>query len=257
VGDCALILTAFGTSTAARDTYDFFDGLARRRFPQHDIFWAFSSHMLRKALVTREPAMQSPDEVLVRLKNAGYRQIVLQSLHVVPGFEFDKLAAAVGNYDPAASIGRPLLANEADCRRTIQALAGRIADDRDCITVLVGHGSTHAEAAALYREFNRQLAGRFGSNVHLCMVEGEPSWELLCGSIQSRRLKRLKFIPLMFVAGEHMLSDVLGDQESSWVRQLPGWEIDGTERGLGWNEEIADIYMDHAAEAMKQQTRPA
>ncbi len=250
VNDRALVLAAFGTSTVARDTYDFFDDLARRRFPQHDIFWAFSSQMLREAMASRQMTMESPDEVLNRLRHTGYRQIVLQSLHVVLGFEFKKLAAAARTHGSLVSLGRPLLADEADCRRTIEALAERIPDTHDRITVLVGHGSTYAEAAATYVQFDRLLAGRFPSHAHLCMVEGEPSWESIRGKIITSGIKKIRFIPLMFVAGEHMLSDVLGDQETSWIRQLPGWEIDGTERGLGWNEKVAKIYLDHAADAM-------
>jgi len=246
----ALILGAFGTSTAARNTYDFFDTQARRYFPQHGIFWAFTSHMLRTITAGSAPGMESVEAVLARVGQAGYRRIVLQSLHVAPGSEYEKLAAAARLQGGAVKIGQPLLASDDDCRMVIDALARRFADPSAAVTVLVAHGSAHRGAAASYGRFGQLLAERSVPNVHLCMVEGEPSWQHMLGKIKASRLKRVKFIPLMFVAGEHMISDVLGDQADAWVRQLPGWEIDATERGLGWNEEIVRIYLDHASAAL-------
>ena len=86
-------------------------------------------------------------------------------------------------------------------------------------------------------------------------MEGEPAWQAARESIQKSGVKKVKFIPLMFVAGDHMLNDVMGDDsevgEASWKLQLPGIEIDGTEKGLGFNPNIIDIYLQHLEEARR------
>ena len=53
----------------------------------------------------------------------------------------------------------------------------------------------------------------------------------------------------MFVAGEHVMSDVLGDHEDSWKSKLEGYQLDTEEKGLGFNKKILEIYFDHLVEA--------
>ena len=90
----ALVPVAFGTSTSARKTYDYFEKKLRPVFPEEDIFWAFSSKMLRNKMSEHNITWQSPQQVLGMLAERGYSQAVLQSLHIVPGFEFEKLQRA-------------------------------------------------------------------------------------------------------------------------------------------------------------------
>ena len=87
------------------------------------------------------------------------------------------------------------------------------------------------------------------------MVEGEPSWEAARGALQRSAAKTVKFIPLMFVAGEHIMNDVLGagsEDEPSWQSQLAGLEIDGSEKGLGFNEKIVAMYLAHMKAALEK-----
>lgn len=56
----------------------------------------------------------------------------------------------------------------------------------------------------------------------------------------------------MLVSGEHILHDVLGDHEESWAAQLKGYELDVTEKGLGFNDKIIEIYGDHLMEAIQK-----
>jgi sirohydrochlorin cobaltochelatase len=56
----------------------------------------------------------------------------------------------------------------------------------------------------------------------------------------------------MFVAGEHIMNDVLSNYKDSWKTQLEGFEIDGSEKGLGFNEKILEIYFDHLKDAMEK-----
>jgi sirohydrochlorin cobaltochelatase len=251
MNDTAIILAAFGTSTEARATYDFFESKIRERFPQYDIFWAYTSRTLRAKMALQGILWLSPDELLRDLPQRGYRRAVLQSLHIVPGKEFEKIVAAAEHAPLPAAVGKPLLCCGADCSQVLDALAAHIPDPASTITVLAGHGTPHHEATALYGEFSRQLRMRYHEHVHLCMVEGEPSWEETMKRMKESALRRVRILPLMFVAGDHILHDVLGDGDS-WLSQLEGYEVYALRSGLGHNPAIVDIFLQHMQDALNR-----
>jgi sirohydrochlorin cobaltochelatase len=250
--DGAIVLVAFGTLTEARDTYAFFEERLRKRFPDKDILWAFSSKNLRKQVAKEGISWKSPERVLKTLKKEGYKSAVLQSLHIVPGIEFEKVTNAAKMSRLNVSVGMPLLSSEIDCYRTLDALSGSISDPDECITVIVGHGSVHSGAGAVYMQFEEFVTSRYPKNVYVSMVEGLPSWESTRKKVKKTALRKIKFIPLMFVAGEHIMNDVLSNYKDSWKTQLEGFKIDGSEKGLGFNEKILEIYFDHLKDAMEK-----
>jgi sirohydrochlorin cobaltochelatase len=249
-----VVAVAFGTSTEARNTYAFFEECFRERFPETELLWAFTSRILREKAHQTPFTMNSLDDVLQRCKQHGYKRVVVQSLHIIPGIEFEKITEAVRNSPIKIKIGLPLLSTDEDIIRTVCALEDRFPPQGDCAAVLVGHG-THHPAGAAYQTIARLLKERYGDTVLISVVEGEPSWETAREVILKRGIKKIRFIPLMFVAGDHMLNDVLGeeseDDELSWKMQLPGVEIDGTEKGLGFNLNIIDIYLQHLEAARR------
>ena len=249
--DTAIILTAFGTSTEARTTYAFFETQARERFPDHDIFRAYTSRTLRAKMALQGIIWPSPEELLHDFSELGYRRAVMQSLHIAPGKEFEKIVSASAQAPLPTAVGQPLLSCSADCALALDALAADIADPASTLTVLAGHGTPHHEACALYSEFARWLRNRYPKNVHLCMVEGEPSWNETLRCIQKSALRRVRIVPFMFVAGDHILHDVLGDDDS-WASQLEGYEIEALRNGLGLNQGIVEIYFQHLQDALKR-----
>ena len=249
--DTALILTAFGTSTEARTTYEFFEAHVREFFPQYDIHWAYTSRTLRAKMALQGIMWRNPDEFLLDLPERGYSRAVIQSLHIVPGKEFEKIVKAAAQAPLPTTVGMPLLSCIADCELVLDALASDIADPASSTTVLAGHGTPHTEATALYNEFARQLRKRYPKNVHLCMVEGEPSWDDTLKCIHNSLLRRVRIVPFMFVAGDHIVHDVLGDDDS-WASQLGGYEIDAQCRELGLNQGIMEIYFQHLQDAIKR-----
>ena len=247
--DTAIILSAFGTSTEARATYGFFEARVREHFPQYDIHWAYTSRTVRAKMARKGIIWHSPEELLRYLPERGYRRAVIQSLHIVPGKEFEKIAAAAAQAPLSAAVGKPLLSCSADCSLVLDVLSAHIVDPASTITVFAGHGTPHHEATALYSEFSRQLRLRYAENVHLCMVEGEPSWDETLKRLQKSALRRVRIIPFMFVAGDHILHDVLGEGDS-WLAQLEGYEVHALRSGLGYNSAIVDIFFQHMQAAL-------
>lgn len=251
MSETAIILSAFGTSTEARDTYAFFEARVRERFPGNDILWAYTSRTLRGKMAREGVVWQSPQELLRELPGKGYAKAVLQSLHIVPGKEFDKIVAAAQEAPFPVLVGRPLLAAKKDCEDVLAALAADIADPDTCITVVVGHGTPHEAAQSAYHHFNQVLAARYPRNVFLAMVEGEPDWAAAIQAIRQSSIRKVKFVPLMFVAGDHIACDVFGDSDS-WASQLAGYALEAPAKGLGFNEQVIHIYFQHLQEALNR-----
>jgi sirohydrochlorin cobaltochelatase len=247
-----VIAVAFGTSTAARDTYAFFEERFRARYPDTELAWAFTSSLLREKAQQAALKMSSLEDVLQDFEQQGYKRVVVQSLHIIPGIEFQKITETARRSALKTAIGMPLLTSDEDMEKTVSAFADRIPPTGEWATVLVGHG-THHPAGNAYRTIERILKERYQKNVLISVVEGEPSWEAARESIQKSGVKKVKFIPLMFVAGDHMLNDVMGenseDGAASWNMQLPKVTVDGTEKGIGFNLKIIDIYLQHLEEA--------
>ena len=122
----AIVLAAFGTTTAAFDTYNHFEQKVKERFPGYEIRWAFTSHKVRHKLA-QEKGQQLNDlpTTLRDLKAAGFNRVAVQSLHLVPGEEWDKKVVQVSRDIPGlkVALGKPLLSSEEDQERTLRIVA--------------------------------------------------------------------------------------------------------------------------------------
>lgn len=56
----------------------------------------------------------------------------------------------------------------------------------------------------------------------------------------------------MVVAGDHANNDMAGDEEDSWksIFEAEGYEVQCLLRGLGENEAIRQLYIEHAQKAI-------
>jgi sirohydrochlorin cobaltochelatase len=255
----AVVLTAFGTTTAAADTYQHIDKLARQRFPDLDIRWAYTSRIVRKK-VAAEQGRELKDlaQVLQELKTAGVTKVAVQSLHVVPGEEWDKKIVAEAGKVPGLklALGQPLLSAPRDHERVLTGISKLFpADLAKTAVVLAGHGSPAAAGEAAYLAFEKLLRSRYaGKNVFLGVVGGKPEAAAALAAIKRSQAQKVVFIPFMVVAGDHMDNDVLGDDPKSWKAQLlkvRPFKVDAVRRGLGLNDDVVAVFLDHLAAALE------
>ena len=245
----AIVLAAFGSSyDAARAVYRGIEVATRERFVGYEIRWAFTSSMVRRILKERGETIDSPAECFERLRKDGYRQVVVQSLHVVPGEEYHRLAATrVDGLD--VRFGRPLLSTDADIDALIGALTVEMKPAMP--NVFVGHGNDkHPEYNATNVAVDRRLRQRF-ENVILASVEGEP------GPAPLEEIRPLAqaagavhFIPMMLVAGDHVQNDVMGDDPDSWKSLVAAAETTCSPP-LGAHRHVIKLYLDHLAEQLE------
>ncbi len=255
----AIVLAAFGTSTTAFDTYGRFEQKVKERFPGYEIRWAFTSKKVRHKLA-QEKGQQLKDlpATLGDLKAAGFTRVAVLSLHIVPGEEWDKKIVAESRKIPGLQVvlGKPLLSDKQDQERVLEVLAGTFPRDLTATAVvLVAHGSPSPEGTAVYLAFNRLLRSRYPSqNVFFGTVGGKPSREETLAAVKQSKASAVVLIPFLFVAGEHVAKDILGDEPESWkselLKQRP-YRIEAITKGLGDQEGIVNIYLDHLAQALE------
>ena len=255
----AIVLAAFGTSTEAFDTYSHFEQKVRERFPGYEIRWAFTSHKVRQK-VAKEKGMKLNDlgTTLRELKAAGYTRLAIQSLHIVPGEEWDKKIVQVSREIPGlkVALGKPLLSSPQDQERVLQTLAQTFPKYlKDTAVVLMAHGSPSPEGTATYLAFSRLLRARYPhQNVFLGTVEGTPGNKEAFEAVKQANPASVVLMPFMFVAGEHVAKDMLGDDPESWKSELlkqKAYRIEGITKGLGYQDGIIAIYLDHLAQALE------
>jgi sirohydrochlorin cobaltochelatase len=255
----AIVLAAFGTSTEAFDTYNYFEQKVKARFPDHEIRWAFTSHKVRHK-VAQEKGQKLNDlpTTLQELKSAGYTRVAVQSLHLVPGEEWEKKIVQESRKVPGLKIalGKPLLSSKQDQEQVLQAVAQTFPQDlKNNAVVLVAHGSPSPEGTATYLAFNRLLRSHYPhQNVFLGTVEGKPTRQEALEAVKKSTAATVVLMPFLFVAGEHVAKDILGDDPESWKSELlkqKAYRIEGITKGLGYQEGIVNIYLDHLSRAMK------
>jgi len=247
-GRPAIVMTAFGTSVEeARKVFEHIDRQARQRYPEYDLRWAFTSQFIIDKLKKRGVVTYSVNEVIAQLREQGQTQVVFQSLHIAPGQEYRSVLAA-DTSGLQVSYGNALLASDQDIDRVIDALGAHINPEQP--TVVVAHGNDK------YPQFNERIevfAARIESaypRLVVASVEGSPGLDPL------QRVKRLQprevnFIPLMIVAGDHILNDVLGDDSDSWKNIIAAPQAI-LSPSLGWNDRILEIYFDHLDRALSE-----
>ncbi|MDY0190308.1 MAG: sirohydrochlorin cobaltochelatase [Desulfuromonas sp.] len=242
----AIVLVAFGTSVAeARKVFDFIDQQAQKRYAGYELRWAFTSQFIINKLKSQGITTYNVAEVIEQLRTQGYKKIAFQSLHVVPGQEYNKIL----NSDTdglEVACGDALLASADDISKVITALDTMI--DPAQPTVIVSHGNDK------HPQFNERL-----SAIASAMEQRYPRLVVASveGSIGTDPLQRIKalnptsvrFIPLMVVAGDHVMNDVLGPDADSWKNIIAAPHCECTP-SLGWNPAILALYFSHLDRAL-------
>jgi sirohydrochlorin cobaltochelatase len=244
----AIVLVAFGTSVEeARKVFDYIDSKARQHYPEYNLRWAFTSQFIIDKLKRRGVVTYNVDDVIAQLRDEGIERIVFQSLHIAPGQEYRKVLAA-DTSGLRVAFGDALMTTDEDIDRTIEALRPHINTQEP--TVVAAHGNDK------YPQFNERIEAfaalieaKFPKLV-VASVEGSPGLEPL-QKIKQAKPQQVNYIPLMIVAGDHILNDVLGDDENSW-KNIIGVPQTMVADSLGWNDDILKIYFDHLEAAIQK-----
>jgi sirohydrochlorin cobaltochelatase len=275
--DPAIVIAAFGTTTKAMITFDFFEDQLREELPDKyknlRIEWAFTSEIVReraneqfkKAGINKQ--FKSLAQIVAELEDEGYRKIVVQPLHIFPGIEYENVLKMVEGLEKSfkdfglrIKVGTPLLTHWEDLEHTVVALKNELILPSEGCNILVAHGTgeTMNGANITYLGLER-VVNVYYENVWIGSVEGIQTRTEALKRAKQCNGRKIKFIPFMFVAGDHIMNDIMRQEpneegELSWALEMQkaGFEVDismvryrGKEyyKGLGFYPEINRVFI--------------
>lgn len=262
----ALIVVSFGTThhDTRKRTIEAIEQQLAAEFPQRDFFRAWTALMIINKLKKRD-GMEVPTvkQVLARLVEDGYTDVLIQPTHVTPGVEFVRVQEAVrafaGMFEKL-SLGRPLIYFQGGESRgrempddyvpVMDAYTTILPETSDQhAVVLFGHGTSHP-ANAIYAALQARYDDA-GQNVLVGTVDAYPELDDVRRRLRQRGVQRVTLVPFMVVAGDHVKNDMAGDEEDSWksILQADGYQVDVVMRGLGEMPAFRDIFVQHARTA--------
>lgn len=270
----AIVIVAFGTTTDARETYDFFEEQLKRELPEPwhgaPITWAYTSEIVRervnkKFIEQGDPRRyRSLSQVLADLDDQGCRTIAVQSLHIFPGQEYEgmeKEIAAFRGLGLRIEYGGTLLHRWSMLSAAVQALAPEFLPAKEGCTLLVTHGTplTSDPSNATYLGLDRYLHQKRFGKASAGTIDGILSRDQALEQAKECKPARVRVVPFMYVAGDHIMNDIMGDKANregtpSWAMELrkAGVTVEtvSTEyrgervfKGLGFYPEINRIFI--------------
>ena len=259
IGEKELLVLSFGTSynDSRRLTIGAIENDLEKAFPDYSVRRGFTANIIIDHVQRRDGILiDDVDAALNRAVNNGVKTLVVQPTHLMHGLEYDELVEAVSEYADAFEqvvFGEPLLSSDEDFSRVEKAITEWTAeyDDGETAICFMGHG-TEAASNAVYQKMQDLLTADGYTNYFVGTVEAEPSLEDVLAAVQAGNYKRVVLEPLMVVAGDHANNDMAGDEEDSWKTafEVAGYEVECLLRGLGENEAIREIYVEHAQAAV-------
>ena len=259
IGDNELLVLSFGTSfnDSRRLNIGAIESDLETAFPDYSVRRGFTANIVIDHIQSRDGIkMDDVDEAMNRAVDNNVKNLVIQPTHLMNGLEYQELEEQVAQYADAfdkIAIGKPLLTSEDDFKRVEQVLVDWTSeyDDGETAICFMGHG-TEAESNEVYQKMQDLLTADGHDNYFVGTVEASPSLEDVLAKVKAGSYKRVVLEPMMVVAGDHANNDMAGDEEDSWKTTFEdaGYEVTCLLRGLGENEAIRQIYVEHAQAAM-------
>ncbi|GMQ55655.1 sirohydrochlorin cobaltochelatase [Vallitalea sediminicola] len=254
----AILVVSFGSSyeSARREQIEPIEKLIETTYTDYKVVRAFTSNIIIRKLKEKNILIDTPKEALKRLIEEGFEHIIVQPTHIIPGFEYDKIKTIVNimnhNKNVHITLSCPLLYHKNDYKEVIEALKTYIPSvDTNEAVVLLGHGTEHyANTSYYYLQYlleNEQLPILIGTI--------EDGIESIIKRLKKGKYSKAVLMPFLVVAGDHAHNDMAGDEEDSWKNVLIANDIEvrTITKGLGGNQAIRKIYLNHLKEAVNNQ----
>ncbi len=262
-----------------------------KAYPDTPVRFAFTSNIIRKIWQKRaaDPAYikahpEVPPEILyvkgplatmANFQDDGYDTLVVQPTHIAPAEEFLDLTSYVEalaaidtikvKFKPFHKlvIGRPMLGTfgnqhpyDEDIKTAVKAMKEDVmrAKEEGAGLVYMGHGNDYFPSGGSYLQFEHEMNAAYPDVLTVVgTVEGYPAFAQVLEKLKDRGIKKVVIRAFMIVAGDHATNDMAGAEKDSWKSMLvkEGITVMPYLHGLGENDQIAEIYVNHAADAAK------
>lgn len=224
---------------------------AERRF-RLPARWAYTSETLRERIAEDRMKSDSVFKALRRMAFERYEEIAVQSLHLIPGVEYD---GVLGDVEAARRelpcdirVGLPLLFSPDDVESAAAALLAHIRSFRPGRepVVCMGHGSGRHGASALYQALSDTVRG-LDDSVRVACMKGSLGLEDALDDLDfASDEKKLWLMPLLSVSGRHARHDMAGGHGESWRSRLEeaGFFCQADVRGLADAASFVELWME-------------
>ncbi len=260
-----------------------------KAYPETPIRIAFTSNIIRKIWQKRaaDPAyvkahpevpdtilhVQGPLATMANLQDDGYDTLVVQPTHIAPAEEFLDLTSYVEGLASIDTIkkkfkpfnklviGRPLLGTFGvrhpygeDIKTAVKAMAEDVerARKEKAALVYMGHGNDYFPSGGSYLQFEYEMRKAYPDVLTVIgTVEGYPGLDQVMEQLRQAGVKTVVIRAFMIVAGDHATNDMAGPEEDSWksVMEKAGIRVIPYLHGMGENDHVAEIFVNHAADA--------
>jgi len=251
-----IILSVFG-STKSTALYQCLLDEVKERFDPHPVSLALTSRIVRdmeaKVRGKAHTAHLLPQN-LTSLSRRGYRWALIQSVHLLAGHEFHRLVADSVSSPMRTCIGLPLLWSYEDyiiVAEELIELAKDYSDTGKEAMIFVGHGTDHA-AWSSYLALEQMIRQKGIKRAWIGVIEGRPGVEDIAKEVRKAGLGKCVLVPLMLVAGLHVMEDMEGN-DNSWKAILESHDITTKiiRKGLLGSKRIRHLFIKHIADALK------
>lgn len=260
IGDAELLVVSFGTSfnDSRRLTIGAIEDDMEAAFTDYAVRRAFTAQIVIDHVKDRDgEVIDNVTEALDRAVENGVKTLVVQPTHLMNGIEYDELQTTLADYADAFEqivVGEPLLTSDDDFKVVETAITENTAsyDDGETAIVFMGHGTEH-ESNGVYAKLQEMLTADGYENYYIGTVEAEPSLDDVVAAVGEGEYTKVVLAPLMVVAGDHANNDMASDEEDSWKTTFvnAGYEVETLLQGLGENEAIREVYVQHAQAAVE------
>lgn len=279
--DPAVVIAAFGTTTKAKATYDFFNKQLIKELPpeyaSYKIEWAFTSEIIREIANKRfkkqgvNMRYKSLSQVLSNLEDEGYRNIAIQPLHIFPGQEYKEMLKVIKSFslmDLRIIYGGTLFDRWDESFEVIDVMSKDFIDEKTGCNVLVAHGSplTYVSSNSTYLGLDRYVSRKY-DNVFMGSVDGVLTKDQALTGARGCKHKKIRFLTLMYVAGDHIMNDIMGKdpKEPSWAMEMEkdGFAVEAASfkyngkkyhKGLGFYKDINSMFIHSLVKSLDKLT---
>ena len=243
----ALVVVNFGSSVpSARVCLDNVAKVISEKNPGRDLFSCYTSNIIRKKLIAQGEKMPSLDELLAELEANGYTDVMVCSTHIIPGQEYEKLCGMVEGYlnrFEQITISKPLINDAESIQEVARVLADIYSVDDDCALILMGHGTEHV-SNFIYPALQTAFRTNGVKNAYVATVEGWPELDDVIRQLKQKDTEKVLLAPMLLVAGDHVMNDMMGPEDDSWknILESEGFDVECCGKGLSEYPELVELY---------------
>jgi sirohydrochlorin cobaltochelatase len=213
--DKAIVLSCFG-SVVEQEKYKQLKIIIEKEFDSVDVYLAFSSRMVLKALNKEETLYKNLPQMLSDLDMMGYRNIIVSSINIFPTDEHDVIRNTVAGFNQFSLSNirntNAILTKAKETTLFLKNLNAQVTKD-DIANLYIIHGTPKLDNAGIASiSYASDFLETLDENNFCCSLEGAFPYyavkEQLVQNMKKQGVKKVQIIPMLLVSGNHYKKDM-------------------------------------------------